>query len=211
MFLSIAMRLNQMRAFTLIELMVTIALIGILTAMILPEMSGTYEDAVLRASARKLVSACNLASSRAIALSQLHLLWLDPKSGRFIVEAPRPSSGKSEVTVAPREIPGGQGEIDRRITIMVRRPGEELSHVAADSNNGEEGTAVPEALAGEDGSSASAERAPEAMGDGVALKFQPDGTADPAEIVLRDGQGFRLALRINPITARVRIVELAKE
>ena len=32
-----------------------------------------------------------------------------------------------------------------------------------------------------------------------------------AGIVLRDRDGFRLALRINPVTARVRIIELARE
>ena len=41
--------------------------------------------------------------------------------------------------------------------------------------------------------------------------FYPDGTADASEIVLRDRDGFRLALRINPVTARVRIIELARE
>ncbi|MDB6077847.1 MAG: hypothetical protein JWO82_1594, partial [Akkermansiaceae bacterium] len=36
----------------------------------------------------------------------------------------------------------------------------------------------------------------------------PDGTADAWEIHLRDRAGFQLALRINPITASVHIVEL---
>ena len=31
------------------------------------------------------------------------------------------------------------------------------------------------------------------------------------EILLRDRAGFRLALRINPTTARVRIIELERE
>jgi prepilin-type N-terminal cleavage/methylation domain-containing protein len=42
------------RAFTLIELMVVIVLIGIMTAMIIPEMKGTFEEALLRSTAREL-------------------------------------------------------------------------------------------------------------------------------------------------------------
>src|SRR5438876_3050066 len=42
--------------FTLIELMVVIVLLGILAAMIIPEMKGTYQDAMLRSASRELVS-----------------------------------------------------------------------------------------------------------------------------------------------------------
>src|SRR5258708_4825192 len=38
------------RAFTLVELMVVMVLIAIMAAMIVPEMKGTYEDALLRSS-----------------------------------------------------------------------------------------------------------------------------------------------------------------
>src|SRR5690242_12073923 len=51
-------------AFTLLEIMVVLVLIGILTALILPEMRGTYEDALLRSTSRQLVNAFNLAYSR---------------------------------------------------------------------------------------------------------------------------------------------------
>src|SRR6516162_8771785 len=43
--------------FTLVELMVVIVLIGILSAMILPNMKGTYGDALLRSTSRELVNA----------------------------------------------------------------------------------------------------------------------------------------------------------
>jgi hypothetical protein len=47
--------------------------------------------------------------------------------------------------------------------------------------------------------------------DPAQITFYPDGTADARELLLRDRQGFRLALRINPITARVQIVETPRE
>src|SRR6185503_4211867 len=47
--------------FSLIELMVVIVLIGIMAAMIVPEMKGTYEEALLRATSRRLVDVFHLA------------------------------------------------------------------------------------------------------------------------------------------------------
>ena len=72
--------------FTLIELMVVIVLIGIMTAMIISEMKGTYEDALLRSTARKLVDVYSLANSHAISLNQLHRVRLDRKNGRYFIE-----------------------------------------------------------------------------------------------------------------------------
>jgi hypothetical protein len=45
----------------------------------------------------------------------------------------------------------------------------------------------------------------------AGILFNPDGTADAREIRLRDRDGFRLGLRINPVTARIHIVELPRE
>jgi hypothetical protein len=42
------------------------------------------------------------------------------------------------------------------------------------------------------------------------VTFYPDGTADAKELLLRDRDGFSLGLRINPITARVHVVELER-
>ena len=39
------------------------------------------------------------------------------------------------------------------------------------------------------------------------ISFNADGTCDSAEIVLRDRQGYRLVLRLNPITSRVRVLD----
>lgn len=60
----------------------------------------------------------------------------------------------------------------------------------------------------------SADSGSDDTGDGRELEqitFYPDGTADRRELLLRDRQGFQLALRINPITARVHIVEPPRE
>ena len=51
------------------------------------------------------------------------------------------------------------------------------------------------------------------LGEGLSdsISFYPDGTAEKREIELRDPEGFGIALRINPITSRVQIIELEKQ
>ena len=48
-------------------------------------------------------------------------------------------------------------------------------------------------------------------GLGEVISFYPDGTADACEIRLEDREGFRLGLQINPVTARVRVLELERK
>ena len=84
--------------------------------------------------------------------------------------------------------------LDTRITVEIHKSGDEAT----------EATPEQETATGPE-SKLQAGRAD----DGIT--FYPDGTAEASEIVLRDRDGFRLALRINPVTARVRIIELARE
>lgn len=176
--------------FTLIELMVVIVLIGIMTAMILPEMKGTYEDALLRSTARKLVDVYSLANSHAISLNQLHRVRLDRKNGRYFIERTARAGEKGRGFAQAPEIPGGEGTIDTRITIEIRQADEDSVEPIAQRTS-----------PNPDGDSGKRDE---------TVSFYADGTADAQEIRLRDREGFGLALRINPITARVRIVELGR-
>ena len=184
---------RNLAAFTLMELMVVMVLIGIMTAMILPEMKGTYEDALLRSASRELVSVCGLASSHAVSVNRAHRLRLDRKTGHYLIER-RGSDHRPEGRfVAAREVAGGEGELATRFSIEIHKAGDDAPEAAEQESSQARG------------SSASSER----QEDGIT--FYPDGTADASEIMLRDRDGFRLALRINPVTARVRIIELARE
>lgn len=173
--------------------MVVIVLIGILTAMIIPEMKGTFEDALLRSTSRRLIDVFSLASSRAVSLNQLHRVRLDEKTHRYALER-RVRDGQTGPEFAPVEdAPDSKGELDSRISLLIRKPGEDMS----------ESTEAPPPEA-------------PAVGPGPAVElgtiaFYPDGTTDGGTIELQDREGFKLVLRLNPVTARVHIVESARQ
>jgi len=172
------------------ELMVVIVLIGILSAMIIPEMRGTYEDALLRSTARDLVNTFDIASSRAISLNQLHRVRLDPLTGRYLIEKRVRETAQGDEFAPLKDVSEAEGQLDTRISIQVRKPDEAQSDSPENS---------PPSEAGNKNETVD------------AISFYPDGTADATDLLLRDRQGFRLGLRINPITSRVKILELERE
>jgi prepilin-type N-terminal cleavage/methylation domain-containing protein len=174
------------RGFTLVEMLVVVAIISIMSVVIVAEMHGTFQDALLRATSRELAGACNVASSRAIAINRPCRIHLDRLAHRYFLEWS--TRGGSEFHPA-RDTPGSSGTLDSRITIQIL----------------ERGMNSPDD-AGEDPSRDSGER-DDFLSDpsAEALTFYPDGTADDRQIELADRDGFRLALRINPITSRVQV------
>jgi len=174
--------------------MVVVVLIGIMAAMIIPEMQGTYEEALLRSTSRELVSLMNLASSRAVSRNELLRVRLDKGTGKYALERQTGTGTRRNAFVPVRDLPGGEGKLDSRITIEIRQPGEAASPLEAEPGTFEKGRL---------------DSPPSDRRDTIV--FYPDGTADAGEIRLEDRSGFRLALRINPVTARIRIVELDRQ
>ena len=174
--------------FTLIELMVVITIIGIMTAMMIPEMKGSFQDALLRSASRELINVFDLAYSRAVSLNQVRRVRLEEKTGRYLVEKQTQENGLEDFVPAD-DVPGNRGQLDSRIAMEFHPAG---------------GLAPEENAATEAPVSGSSP-------DPATIAFYPDGTADSGAVLLRDREGFRLRLQINPVTARVHVVEMERE
>jgi hypothetical protein len=79
-----------------------------------------------------------------------------------------------------------EGELDQRIALIIREPKRD-----AETEEMETETAATTQL--------------------DTISFYPDGSADAREFLLRDRAGVELALRINPASSRVRIIEMAAQ
>lgn len=167
--------------------MVVITIIGIMTALMIPEMKGSFQDALLRSTSRELINVFDLAYSRAVSLNQVRRVRLDESSGRYLVEKQVQENGQENFIPAD-DVPGNQGRLDSRIAVEF--------HPAVEPS--EENTSAATPVSG----SSSGE---------ATIAFYPDGTADAGAVLLRDRQGFRLLLEINPVTARVHVVEMERE
>jgi type II secretion system protein H len=168
--------------FTLVELMVVLVIIGVTAGVMVAEMRGTFEDALLRGNARKIIDVCDVASNRAIAVHQAQVLRIDPKSGRYVVRAKSITRGDDEDSGSAPELPTVVGELDSRVTLEIREPQRELQEEEA----------------------AETERAVEMD----AITFFPDGSAEAREFLFRDREGMEIVLRLNPSTSRVRILDM---
>lgn len=194
--------------FTLIELIVVIVLMGILAAMIIPEMRGTYGDAVLRAGGRELADVCSIASSRAVSFNQVHRVHVDPATRRFRVERRVRGSDRMPMFVPLKDVSGSEGQLSEHVTVRIQPASDTSDPGLSESQPPVESDLGPSPEPGTEtgpGSGMPGERVPS-----QGLSFYPDGTADRGEILLRDSEGFGLVLRINPVTARVRVIDLPR-
>ena len=124
------------------EMVVVVVVIGIISAMIIPEMKGTFDDALLRSTSRDLMNAFSLASSRAVSFNQSCRVQLDPQNGRFLVERQMRDGGREDF-VPLKDVSGAEGRLDSRIAVEVRQSGEDSTENNSDNRAAEQFRRTP--------------------------------------------------------------------
>lgn len=182
-------------AFTLVELTVVIVLVAILSALILPEMAGTYADAKLKSTARRLLALCSFASSQAVSYNQTQRIRFDQTTRQFrLLAASRSDEGtKNRRSSTPGDIET-QGQWDPSIRLRIQDAAGAPSPDQTDTHDS------PSARG-------SAKSPTSGTKEGNVLVFFADGTALARQVSLEDEGGFRLILDINALTSRVRIAD----
>ena len=75
------------RAFTLIELILVLALLVVMTALVVPRMAGFVQARALDSEARRMVALMHATQGRAVSEGMPMMLWLDEKAGAYGAEA----------------------------------------------------------------------------------------------------------------------------
>lgn len=187
--------------FTLVELMVVVVILSVLAVAIAPQFAGTYQAALLRGVARQLVTAVRLASSQAVTRGRDVRLMIDGERHRYWMECRQGESGSAVPPLPIRSlpeptpilhVPGASGELHEKILVEVVKSSRERPDAASPGTAPRPG--------GREGRKSTSW--------GTGIPFHSDGTTEAHEIILRDSEGFGLALRIHPTTSRVRTVAL---
>jgi prepilin-type N-terminal cleavage/methylation domain-containing protein len=171
-------------AFTLVELVVVIAALAALATLITPNVARIVDRERLSASAREVLAVATRARDIAVTGESAVELRLDPRTGTFALLPPTDARPQAPRMASPQEPMRGKTE------------------------------AVPPPLPLGPEIAARVEVEPAATGErtsGDAIRFEPDGTAQRAEITLISRRGDRLVIRILPASGLARVVNPAAE
>ena len=83
----------QNRAFTLVELLLVLALLVIITSMVAPAMSNFIRARAVDSEARRLFALMHAGQSRAVSEGLPMMLWVDEKQGAYGLNAETPPKG----------------------------------------------------------------------------------------------------------------------
>lgn len=166
------------RAFTLIEIMVVVAIIAVLSAMMVPSLMGSYQKATLRSETQRLFDTARYVQRMAVVKQRTIRLVL-------VVEDPE-NEGRSSYHLELATTDLDEPETYTRVNGGAVKP-----------------VVLPEGLRLIDVQLSAGEY--ESVGGEIALRFFADGSADGAVILLGDDQRVR-SIIVEPTTGRIESV-----
>ena len=167
------------RGFTLIELLVVITILVVLTAGVVPAFRASSDSYRMKETVRRLCDFMHFCNSMAVFESATYRLSFDPMGSRCWVSFER----------EPLERPGAfEPYRASGYSGYAFQPGVFVKDLLLDQEPG-----APPREEGET--------------DGDYIEFRGDGTADEAVLVLTDGRGEVLSIRISGPTAAVQVLD----
>jgi prepilin-type N-terminal cleavage/methylation domain-containing protein len=187
--------ISRPQGFTLIELLAVVLIIGLVAGIALPNLSLGGGRVVL-GEAQRLASVFGFARQRAVATGQTHRVVIDLDDAGYWVEHV-PESVDRFASHEPVQIDNG----GRRVVQLAAPVFEDDGFAPLGGAFGQ-----PHQLSGSvyfDGLLTLA--AGELRAGQAEIRFEPDGSADPAEIVLRHENGEASVLGLSRLADEVRI------
>ncbi|MGE5576778.1 MAG: Tfp pilus assembly protein FimT/FimU [Syntrophothermus sp.] len=175
------MKTGSEAGFTLLEVIVVLAIVGLLFGLALPELGAATERMRLYAGVRQVVAMLNYARETAIVEDDAHTVEIDFERGRLALGTSHPASATN--------ISGAAGE---------GQTGAEGAGSGAGGGTGRTGVVLPEELKLSVSGSG-----PDTEGTGEALKFFPDGTSNGIQLVITDRRGNRFLIEVSSVTGRI--------
>lgn len=191
--------MRRRAGFTLIEILAVALLIGLVATIVAPGLGFTAARA-LDDHARTLAADLEFARERSVMTGVPHRVRLDLDAGAWRLEWEVAAEDEPEPEAAPEPFATGVLGVARGALELAppRRP--ELAFLPLPAGTGREKRLAPAVFLER---VATSEGVVERGSVGVA--FAPDGTAEPAEIVLRDESGFGVVLEVRALADAVRV------
>ncbi|MGI8979175.1 MAG: prepilin-type N-terminal cleavage/methylation domain-containing protein [Pirellulaceae bacterium] len=183
-------RSHSQRAFTLVEMLLVLAILVVVAAVVLPSFYRSLRDSTLRSAAEQVRTEWNRAHIKAMKSGRIQVFRFQPGGRKFQIEpyqaADDELNGVGGVnTFAPPPVPQG-------------------------NENEESGTQLPEGITFLEGMTAEEERAKaveEAMGMGGGggdwskpILFYPDGVSSDAWLVVADQHNSAIRVELRGLT-----------
>lgn len=92
-------QVNRARGFTLLEILVVLALAAIILALVLPRLGGGLEGLRVRTASRQVAALLRSARVQAVAWRQTVTVTADPRGGTLLVEPPGRTGAPSRLAM----------------------------------------------------------------------------------------------------------------